>query len=261
MSDVRTTTPVHRLAAAVCVAGLLVPALAARAFVPNPNRVAIAIARANIKADRDQSLRFQVAVRIGDGPVVAQGELETQPSGLARLELRGAKGLRERHLLHSGGHTAGRNGERLDEPRAMLPPIFLLQADSMRSVMSSLESFGIDPMLVGLAPCGEENCYVIGDPTRVAAPASAQLETGPSGAFGSFWVEKESFEARRMRSSGGTRVEFGRGADFGKIRAPAWFEVREPGRDPVRFEIQGVSASRLSPAEFSVEWVLESQAP
>ena len=203
--------------------------------------------------------------------MVAQGELETQPSGLARLELRAAGGLLERHLLHSRGHAAARNGEPLDEPRAMLPPVFLLQAGSLQAFQSLLQRFGIDPLLVGLAPCGPENCYVLGDPNRVPpvpeesvpleeAPPAALSERAP-GSFGSLWVEKENFQVRRMRSPGGTRVEFGPEASFGKIAVPAWFEVREAERDPVRFEIQGVSKSRLSPADFTVEWVNDSRVP
>ncbi len=271
MSRSRAATSNGRLLVVGAVFGLLLPGLAVRAFVPEPERVGIAIARANIKAQRNQPLQIQLAIRVGGGPVVAQGELETQPSGLARLELRGAGGLRERHLLHTRGHAAARNGEPLDEPRAMLPPVFLLQAGSLVSLQRSLQGFGIDPLLVGLAPCGPENCYVLGDPTRVPpVPEGAESseETPPAvlsepvpESFGSLWVEKENFQARRMRSPGGTRVEFGPEAAFGKIAVPAWFEVREPERDPVRFEIQGVSKSRLSPADFTVEWVNDSRLP
>ena len=271
MSLARAATSIRSLVIGGAVFGLLVPVLTVRAFVPEPERVGIAIARANIKAHRNQPLQLQLAIRVGGGPVVAQGELETQPSGLARLELRGAGGLRERHLLHSRGHAAARNGQPLDEPRAMLPPFFLLQTGSLRGLQSSLQGFGIDPLLVGLAPCGPENCYVLGDPNRVppmleeavvseAAPPAARSKRG-LGSFGSLWVEKENFQVRRMRSPGGTKVEFGAEADFGKIAVPAWFEVREPGRDPVRFEIQAVSKSRRSPAEFTVEWVNDSRLP
>lgn len=271
MSRSRAATLNGRLLVGGAVLGLLLPGLTVRAFVPEPERVGVAITRANIKAQRNQPLQLQLAIRVGGGPVVAQGELETQPSGLARLELRGAGGLRERHLLHMRGHAAARNGQPLDEPRAMLPPFFLLQAGSLGSLQSSLQGFGIDPLLVGLAPCGPENCYVLGDPTRVPPlpeDSEPSEETPPAvlskpvpGSFGSLWVEKENFQARRMRSPGGTRVEFGPEAAFGKIAVPAWFEVREPERDPVRFEIQGVSKSRLSPADFTVEWVNDSRLP
>lgn len=260
-----------RLVVAGCVVTLLVPAPPVHAFVPEPERIGIAFARANIKAQRDQPLQLQLVIRIAGGPVVAQGELETQPSGLARLELRGAEGLVERHLLHSAGHVAARNGKRLPDPRAMLPPFFLLQTGSLRSVQASLRDFGIDPLLVGLAPCGSENCYVLGDAARVApsldtavapeGPGSSAVSRGRPENFGSLWVEKESFEIRRMRSPAGTRVEFGAPASFGKITLPAWFEVREPERDPIRFEIQGVSTSPLSPVEFRAEWVTESPLP
>ena len=63
---------------AALLAVLAVP-LAAGAFIPEADRIARAIARANIDANRDQPLRFEVILRIAGGPVVAQGELETHP--------------------------------------------------------------------------------------------------------------------------------------------------------------------------------------
>lgn len=292
MSPLRVALSIRVLAVAGCVAVVGAGALAVRALIPEADRVTRAIALANREAKRDQPLQLQLAVRIAGGPVVAQGELETQPNGLARLELRGAEGLRERHLLHSAGHYAARNGQRLEEPRALLPPLFLLQMDSLQSVESSLEGFGINPRLVGLVRCGSENCYVLGDPTRVAPPPEPEEEPtdesagqatgepplgeakeaakappastplhGNAEVFGSFWVEKESFEPRRLRSPGGTRIEFGAVATFGSVRLPTWFEIWQPQHDSIRFEIQGVSASRLSPGAFSTDWVMESPLP
>ena len=276
MSRARSVHSVFCRVAVGALGALLLQPLVARAFVPESERVAKAIARANVEARRNQPLQLQLAVRVGDGPIVAQGELDTQPSGVARLELRGAEGLRERHLLHDRGYVATRNGQRLDDPRAMLPPLFFLQAGSRGSLQPSLRAFGVDPAWVGLAPCGPENCYVLGDPTRVPPPpVDTEEGAAPEGfvqeeppvplprpdRFGSFWVEKESFQPRRMRSPGDTRVEFGPEAGFGKISVPAWFEVREPGRDPVRFEIQAVSKSPLSPEAFGVDWVNEAPQP
>jgi hypothetical protein len=97
---------------------------------------------------------------------VGEGELVSHPTGLARLELRGSGGLVERHLLRGTERLASRNGERLDDPRFFLPPVFLLQAESGTTLRAALESFGIAVDLVGLAPCGDLDCYVIGDPAR-----------------------------------------------------------------------------------------------
>ena len=261
---------------AALLAVLAVP-LAAGAFIPEADRIARAIARANIDANRDQPLRFEVILRIAGGPVVAQGELETHPMGFARLEMRGANGLTERHLLSRAGYVAARNGEALPEPRAFVPPFFLLQADSVRSVFELLSAFGIDPRLVALAPCGEENCYVLGDAARVpppwvpgsrpsdskdavldSSPTPITADAGTAASSGALWVEKEGFDPRSLRSRGGTRVDLGPGVVFGSIRSPAWFEVQEEGRDTARFEIQGVSASSLAPTAFDRAWVLEA---
>ena len=247
---------------AVALAAALLP-LSAGGFIPEPERIARAIARANIDAKRDQPLRFDVVLRIDGGPVVAQGELETHPQGYARLELRGADGLRERHLLTRAGRQATRNGARLDEPRAFLPPLFLLQGDSVSQVRTSLAAFGIDAWLIGLAPCGDENCYVVGDPSRVPPPfpapeggsESAAPRIAPTAA-GSLWLEKEGFDPRRLVSPGGSRVDLGPGVVFESIRVPAWFEIQEPGRPPARFEVQGVSQSRLSPEAYDRAWVM-----
>lgn len=249
---------------AVALVAALLP-LAAGGFIPEPERIARAMARANVNAKRDQPLRFDVVLRIDGGPVVAQGELETHPQGYARLEIRGADGLRERHLLTRSGRSATRNGARLDDPRAFLPPLFLLQGDSVSQVRTSLASFGIDAWLVGLAPCGDEDCYVVGDASRVPPPFPAlkrdseEVPPPPARApSGSLWLEKEGFDPRRLLSPGGSRVELGPGVVFGSIRVPAWFEIREPGRPPARFEIQGVSQSRLSPEAYDRAWMMEA---
>ena len=94
-----------RTTLASTAAGLALSAAAA-AHIPEADRVVDAIARANRAANRNQPLRVDLLVRIAEGPVIAQGELETRPSGVARLELRGAAGLRERHLLDSKGRSA-----------------------------------------------------------------------------------------------------------------------------------------------------------
>jgi hypothetical protein len=280
--------------ASVLLAATFLFSAAAAARIPEADRVVDAIARANRAANRSQPLRVDLLVRIAEGPVIAQGELETRPSGVARLELRGAAGLRERHLLDSKGRSAARNGEPVEDPRAFLLPIFLLQAGSGEALQGLLAHFGIDPGLLGLGLCGDANCYVLGDPVRtpppfvvpwVLPPAIEEEDSDAAGdvppeaaaepaspaaplpvveapealpaAFGSFWVETQRFEPRRLRSPAGTRVVFGATVAFGSQRFPAWFEIQEPGQGPVRFEVQGVQPSRLSPADFSQAWLRE----
>ena len=151
------------------LAGVLVLTLgssSAWAFVPAPDRVAGAIAENNRASGRQESLRFELSMGIGDRVDIGEGELVTHPSGLARLELRGSGGLVERHLLRGTERLAARNGERIDDARFFLPPIFFLQSQSGAALRAALESFGIEVDVIGLAPCGEADCYVLGDPAR-----------------------------------------------------------------------------------------------
>ncbi|MDE0886144.1 MAG: hypothetical protein OSB70_11485 [Myxococcota bacterium] len=168
-----------------CLAGwgsalLVVWATAAPATVPSPERIASAVASENSAADRTQPLRFELRVQIGDRPSVASGTLFTDPAGRARLELRGANGLVERHLLQGGEVFATRNGKPLQEHRVFLPPLYVLQAESGAALRRSLEELQIRVDTVGLSQCDEEDCLVVGDPAleipRLPPPEVQGLE-------------------------------------------------------------------------------------
>ncbi|MEZ4219136.1 MAG: hypothetical protein R3E88_21915 [Myxococcota bacterium] len=291
-------------------AALLVAAAAAQAYIPQASRVLAAVARHNKTVGRAQSLRFEVSMRIvGAGPgaagtaadasadgagaspgdVIGRGVLVTHPSGLARLELRGAGGLVERHVLQAGEHLAVRNGELLASPREFLPPLFLLQTDSTLALRAGLESIGAEVDAIGLAPCGEGDCYVLGDPRRVPPPrelpeppeddpddagdgladvaaspfgddmpvrdvmtADPLLADGPRAAL---WVDLASFEPRRIDLPTGVVVWLGPVANFGRLSAPAWYQVDEPGKPSVRFDVVGASAVDAPAAAFSRSWL------
>lgn len=140
--------------------------LAALAVVPAPERLAGAVAETNKAAGRSEAIKLELTMAIGDRVDVGEGELVSHPTGLARLELRGAGGLVERHLLRGTERLATRNGARLPDARFFLPPVFLLQVDSGAALRAALESFGVKVDLVGLAPCADLDCYVVGDPVR-----------------------------------------------------------------------------------------------
>jgi len=101
----------------LCALSLAVPV---SAFVPKADRIVAEVAKTNEASKRATALRFELSMRIGDGEVLAKGELITHPTGLARLELRGA-GIVERHLLQGNEHSTARDGELLENPRAFLP--------------------------------------------------------------------------------------------------------------------------------------------
>jgi hypothetical protein len=155
--------------AALAAVMILLLAAPADSFVPRAERVVSAVTKSNKKGHRTSALRVEIALRIDDGDVVAKGELISHPTGLARLELRTPAGLVERHLMLGTEHRAARNGKILPSPRAFVPPIFFMQASSDAVLDAALDSFGVEAKLVGVAPCGRNDCYVLGDPERAIA--------------------------------------------------------------------------------------------
>jgi hypothetical protein len=146
----------------------------AKAFIPEADRTMKAIAAANRASGRNQALRLTLTMRVGDREPVARGELISHPTGLARLELRGYSGRHERYLLSGRELMATRDGRVLESPRPLLQPFFLMQPESEATLRAALETYGVISDAIGLAPCGEEDCFVIGDP-RLAAPLPTVL--------------------------------------------------------------------------------------
>lgn len=212
------------------------------AFVPRPDRVADAVADANRVAGRHESLRLELTMAIGDRTDVGQGELVTHPSGLARLELRGAGGLVERHLLRGTERLASRNGERIGDARFFLPPIFLLQSQSGAALRAALESFGVMVDEIGLAPCGDDDCYLLGDPLRAVPRPTLPTVRGADGATPAATepAAADDLAGRLVFSDGGTladeraderadsaldELDEGGGADVAPARSLLWIEV------------------------------------
>lgn len=170
---------------------------AVKAAVPQRDRVEQAIAKTNATAGRARTMQIDVIVQIGDRPAVARGEILTDPSGRARLELRGAGDLVERHLLQGGESRAARNGQLLAQPRLFLPPLFVLQASNGESLRKALLSFEVDPDPLGLVECGEEDCLVLGDPgldiPQLPGPSLSGLE---------------EYEREKARAEEARRVEY-----------------------------------------------------
>lgn len=270
-------------------------ALGAQAFIPKADRVIRAIAIHNGKAGRSQPLRLDLVLRIEESDPIGTGTLVTHPTGLARLELRSNDGIVERHVLQGGEHLAMRDGKRLAEPRAFLPPLFLLQADRELDLSSGLEQLGADLASVGLAACGEDDCYVIGDPGRVPPPwepprtlpegAADELDVdlGVEDGFGAgpfdeepqpprlladsfvvdpqratIWVDLLTYEPKRLDLRNGVRVWLGPPASFGPVQLPSWIRIDEPEKRPVTFDVMAVSPVDAPAAAFSRSWLERS---
>ena len=277
------------LAGIGCLLGLALPA---RAFIPQAERVEKAAAETNKASGRTQALQLELTLRVAEREPIGTGVLVTHPTGLARLELRDAQGRVERHLRQGTEHSASRDGREIAAPRALLPPLFLLQGDSTPTLRSAMTSFGLDVEAIGLAPCGKKVCYVVGDPARVPPPpppteeelAAAEAEGGAparpdgemeaaagpgpgdsipevadeGGMAATIWIESESFEIVRVESQDGVSVELGPVAAFGDVRFPQWLIIREPDRESVRLDFLQVVPVNAPAAIFKRSWLLVS---
>jgi len=141
----------------------------AQAFIPQADRTMRAIAKVNRSSGRSQALQLDLTMRVGDRDPVARGQMISHPSGLARLELRGVNGRLDRYLLSGRELLGAKNGEPLDQPQPLLQPYFFLQPSTETTLRAALQAFDVLSDSIGLAPCGEQDCFVIGDP-RLAAP-------------------------------------------------------------------------------------------
>ena len=141
----------------------------AQAFIPMADRTMSEIAKVNLASKRNQALQLDLTMRVGGRDPIARGQLVSHPSGLARLELKGFGGRVDRYLLSGRELLGAKDGQRLDRPQPLLQPFFFLQPSTSTTLRAALHAFDVLSGSIGLAPCGEEDCFVIGDP-RLAAP-------------------------------------------------------------------------------------------
>jgi hypothetical protein len=239
---------------------------AAGAAIPSAEKLAAAVAEANRRAGRAKPLLLEVTLRDASGVELGKGTLASHPTGLARLELRTPEGL-ERHLLQGSQYAASRDGVLLDAPRPLLPPLFLMQAESPASLRAALASFGVAAGEAYLALAADRDCYVIGAraPRAAATPPPASIRGGPSAAaptlpgLPSIWVEVGSFDWAEIGGLGGVRYPLGPSASFEGVRMPRWVEIQMPGEPPLRLEIDRVARANAPAAAFGMEWL--SSAP
>jgi hypothetical protein len=235
---------VTRAALALALAALL--AAPARAVLPDARRVAGAVASANRADRRTAALELGVELVRDGSEVVGRGTLQLHPSGPARLELRGAGGLLERHLLLGGRHSASRNGALLGSPPPFLPPLQLLQASSGAALEGVLAQLGASGE-IALGRTRESDCYVLGgrEPGADRAPPRRAA----------LWVDATSFEVARIDRADGVRFELGPPNAFGDIRFPAWIGVEAPGQPELRLVVRSAARSAVDPKEFRREWL------
>jgi hypothetical protein len=223
--------------------------LSAGAYIPQPERIAAAVAAENRGAGRLGALELKVALRLGGSEQpAATGELLSDSGGLSRLELRSPEGVVERYLLRGGELLASRDGRALPAPRPFLPPFFLLQAGSGDVLMASLLALGASVHEVALGHEGEHDCYVLGG--RV--PLSGGVASSPRAAL---WVDQESLEPVRIDLRDGVRFRMGPPVGFGPVHLPSWIEISDWGGPVARLEILDAHEASVSSESFHPSWL------
>jgi hypothetical protein len=236
----------RRAAAALCAAVLV--AASATAAIPQPNKIARAVAEANATSGRSSPLLLAVKLRVDGAAPSAEGELAVHPSGLARLELRNTwGGFVERHLLQSSNYQASRNGELLSDPHPFLPPVFLLLASSGDALEAALATFGVDGRQVVLGKMGAHDCYVFGG--RAIGPGEDQRP------LPSLWVDVASLEPLRIVRQDGVEYRFGPVVAFGAIRVPSYIDVIAPDGLRARLEVTRATRAEAPAALFQPSWL------
>ena len=161
--------------------------------------------------------------------------------------------------------------------------------------------------MIGLATCGDRDCFVIGDPRlaaplpqretdffvlegddvlldplgmeddayalatdtlvdpeaeRVAGPGDDEVLEGPELSIPEdtllprLWVDTEDLQIRRIDRASGVFTIFGPVVSFDRLMVPAWFEIHEPGAEPIRFEVDRAVQVNAPPKAFSRKWLL-----
>lgn len=271
----------------VLVVGLI-SAVLAEAVIPLPGRTMRAIAGVNRASGRTKALQLEMKLRLGKEPPIASAELISHPSGLARLEILGYDGRVDRYLLSGDELLGTKNGEHLFRPRPILQPYFLLQPGSESTLRTALETFGVRTQSIGLAPCGDDDCLVIGDPRLEAPLPKVEIEADEDaledlgldtdeidfrlrspgedvepmlqvieGRLPRFWVDTQDLQVRRIDRADGIFVIFGPVASFEKIQVPSWFEIHDAEEAvPMRFEVDRAVHVNAPPKAFDRGWLI-----
>ena len=233
----------------VLLAGMLLSlAAAADGVIPAAPRVIEAVAEGNRASGRGVALRLELELVGGDGAVVGTGELVADPAGRSRLELRAPSGLVERHLRHGSDYRASRNGEALDTPKPLLPPLTWLQIVEGADLETELRRAGIASRQVMFGRAGDQDCYVIGGRIPGTRDGDPPLRAA-------LWVDLEELQPVRIDRADGVRYVLGPPSKFGKLRVPGWIQVEVAGQRNLRLVVRAAQAVPPSSASFDPGWL------
>jgi hypothetical protein len=232
-------------AALLLLAGVLAGASAALARIPDAETVARAAADASRAQARNKPLRFDVAVRSSAGCArdffgrsdsacdpsapIARGELWVDPKGAARIELRHVEGFRERQLRRATGLLAARDGEPLEAPHPLAPPLWLALAGTGGELLARAGELGAAPGVIALGHDGVRDCYVIGGAAG-----------GPA-----LWIDKDTYQVARVDLADGTKLRLLDWASRGGAVLPGTLEIETPS---LRFVLELTNPNPAAPA-------------
>jgi hypothetical protein len=232
---------VRRALRALLAAGLLLAAAsAASAHIPDAETVARAAADASRAQGRNRAFSFAVAVRAGASSAPnARGELLVDPGGAARIELRHDDGFVERQIRRASGLVAARDGEALEDPHPLAPPLWPLLAATGGELLARAGELGVAPGAIALGYDGARDCFVIGGVTGGA----------------SIWIDTESYQVARVDLADGTHVRFLAFASRGGALLPGTIEIETAS---LTFTLELTNAAPATPAAdaFSDAWLL-----
>ncbi|MEX2204757.1 MAG: hypothetical protein WEF50_00845 [Myxococcota bacterium] len=209
----------------------LLPTLVALAwlvyFAPGSQVVAqLAAARAGQPA-----LQVRAALSTAESDAPASLAIDLHPEfGIRVADDRGGRWVVQRGRVLAGTQLP---------PPLWLPELEVLALRHESDLQSWLGVQGIDVSANELARCGDGDCYVLG--TRQSL---AQL-----------WVDKRSFEVRRIVLPGRGQSQLEEWRSFDKLRFPSRIEI-SGDQGSATLAVESVSsAPRLSAADFSEAWV------
>lgn len=228
----------------------LAASAAAQGVIPPAPRVIAAIAEGNLAAGRGTALRLELELVRGDGVVVGTGELLSDPSGRARLELRAPSGLVERHLVQGSRYQASRNGAPLEDPKRLLPPVPWLQAGKGAELETALRRSGVPAREIALGREDDRDCYVIGGRSPGGSPRTAPMRAA-------LWVDLDDLAPVRIDRADGVRYRLGPAAAFGPLSVPGWIQVEVAGQPYLRLVVRDAQAIPPTSARFDPGWLAE----
>jgi hypothetical protein len=217
------------------LATLLLGAVLAAGFVLPPDKIVHVIASRRAGAP---PLRVELEVtRAGErDPFEVRAELHPARG----VRLRDADG--RRWLVREGRVSGSGDGD--GDGRKWIPELDLLVLQDEEGLLAWLEARGVDATVSQLARCGEADCFVVGGRDR-----PSQL-----------WVDKESFEVRKLRSRSGRMLELEAYVDWEGVRFPGRAWVSDPLGPVAELAVRSVApAPELEDADFSPAWLVAGE--